>query len=181
MTIIIGLEHKNKVYMGGDSALSDYWSVQRKAYPKVFHVGPYLIGTCGSPRMSQLLKHNLRAAYTHELNEYSSDEEFMVSGFIEVIRKIFKDFGFSRVSDNRESGGTFLVGYNGKLWAVYSDYQISRVSDGFQTIGSGYMVATGAMEALHELRPYKRIMRALEITGRYTTFVEPPYYVEVSH
>ena len=59
MTCIIGLEHEGSVFIGADSAVGTYYTIQRVRTPKVFQRSQFLIGSSGSVRMGQLLQYSL--------------------------------------------------------------------------------------------------------------------------
>ena len=57
MTAIVGLVHKGRVWMGGDSAYSTDDEVWIQRDPKVFRRGDVLIGTCGTGRFESLMRY----------------------------------------------------------------------------------------------------------------------------
>jgi ATP-dependent protease HslVU (ClpYQ) peptidase subunit len=75
----------------------------------------------------------------------SPTESFMVSVFIETVRKSLKEFGYTKIENNEESGGNFLVAVKGKLFIVHSDFQINRYLGGMYSVGIGSSYALGAM------------------------------------
>jgi len=175
MTCIIGLEEDGKIYIGGDSA-SGYPNIVRSTTTqKVFAIEPFIFGYTSSFRMGQILHYNIDFPIPPE-SIYN--EEYMVGIFIEIVRKQFKEYGFSKIETNEESGGTFLVGVAGQIWQVESDFQVSRPKDGIFAIGSGSDVALGAMKALeHKLEPRERILDALAICAYFCPYVRPPFVV----
>lgn len=82
------------------------------------------------------------------------------------------------MKDNeREEGGTFLVGVKGRLYAVYDDYQVATAADGFAAVGSGEQVALGALFATDGagLSPRRRVMSALAAAERFSAGVRGPF------
>jgi hypothetical protein len=55
MTCIVGIVENGKVYMGGDAAGVNGYSVRVRKDPKLFKVGEFLFGYTSSFRMGQLL------------------------------------------------------------------------------------------------------------------------------
>ena len=56
----------------------------------------------------------------------------MVRDFIGVARQTMKDGGFSKNTNGEESGGTFLVGFRGRLFHIADDFQdigVNNVSE----------------------------------------------------
>lgn len=174
MTCIIGLVESGVVYIGADSGLVCGNEVRVYAHPKVFRVGEFLIGYCGSVRESQVLRFHLyvepRAAIQPKL-------EYMVTTFVEAVRTCLKDYGVSRIENNVESGGYFLVGYQGHLYFFATDMQVSEYADGFHAIGSGAYYALGAMQVLKDLSPRCRIQRALESSAYFCSGVMGPFSI----
>lgn len=175
MTCIVGLESGGKVYMGGDSASASGWDISATRLKKVFKRNGFLIGYTTSFRMGQLLQHSLEV----RLQKGDEDDlQYMVTVFIEAVRKCLKDGGFAKVENEREEGGLFLVGYRGTLYEVHSDFQVNSYRDGFAAVGCGDNFAFGNLWATEGLEPEDRIMKALEAAGHFSGGVCPPYYVE---
>ena len=99
----------------------------------------------------------------------------MVTSFIDTARKCFRDNGFG--DKEATAGGTFLVGYNGKLYTINSDYQVGIPADTFDAVGSGSDLALGAMFATKNLEPVKRIKLALEAASTFNAGVAPPFRI----
>lgn len=176
MTCIIGLVEGKDVYMGGDSAgvTVKSLSLAVRADEKVFKKGDFLIGFTSSFRMGQLLRYNLKVPEKpKDMNPF----EFMVTMFVEAVRKCLKAGGYAKKDKEEESGGTFLVGYSGKLFRVDSDYQVGENVLPFDAVGCGEQVANGAMFASSHLPPRKRILQALLSAERFSGGVRRPFHI----
>lgn len=172
MTCIIGLEHGGKVYMGGDSAAVNNVAIYQSEVRKVFKSSDFLFGWTSSFRMGQILQYHLQVPVQ---TTDQSDMQYMVVVFIEAVRKCLVDYGYDKGGE--DSGGTFLVGYRGKLYTIYADYQVQRYTGGLNAVGSGTEYALGVMTALPDLPAKKRIKQALKIAGKWSDSVCGPYYV----
>jgi len=178
MTCIVGLEADGKVYMGGDSASTSDWDVNISPVHKVFLNGDFLIGTTGIWRLPQLLQYSLGV---RPQEEDESDMQYMVTGFVEAVRKCLKEGGFAKVQNEQEEGdGTILVGFSGRVYKVYKRYSVCVSSDCFQAIGCGDEYALGNLWSTRgcNMKPEERILAALEAAGHFSNGVCPPYYVE---
>lgn len=175
MTCVIGLVHRKRIYMGADAAASGNRFIRTTNLPKIFRNGPCLIGYCGSFRMGQVLEHCVKIP---ERKKGESTEAFMVTRFIDTVRAEFKLQGVSSIEQNKEKGGQFLVGYEGRLFSINSDFHVGDMYDGFDCIGSGAPIALGAMKALEELPPRRRIEQSLEITAYYMSDVSGPFRIQ---
>ena len=142
MTCIVGKVFGDHVVIGGDSYGGDYSHYKIRKDPKVFQVGEFIFGCTSSYRMIQILRFQFTPPRIP--NGYDI-EKYMVDEFIDVLMKTFKSRGFSRIENNSESGGNFLVGIRNRLFEVFDDFQIAEYANGFASCGSGYLPALGAL------------------------------------
>jgi ATP-dependent protease HslVU (ClpYQ) peptidase subunit len=191
MTCIVGLEHAGKVHIGGDSAGSDGYSLEIRAASKVFIKDgyteeytpiPWAMGFTTSFRMGQLLRHKL------ELPKLPKDAEedlegFMVTKFIDAVRESLRTGGWLKKSEDRERGGTFLVGVRGQLFTIYDDLQVGRVVDGYAAVGCGDHLALGSLFTTKQgsaLEPEDRVRLALRSAARHSAGVSGPFTTVVA-
>lgn len=172
MTCVVGLVEADTVYIGADSAAVQGWTRRTSRCTKVFKRGPFLIGFTTSFRMGQLLEHSL---VVPPQTDEQDDVAFLVTVFVERVRTLLKEKGFTKVEQNNEKGGQFLVGYRGRLYAVEADFQVSETHEPYQAVGSGADFALGAMAALEGAAPAKRVKAALEVAARFNMGVAPPF------
>jgi ATP-dependent protease HslVU (ClpYQ) peptidase subunit len=175
MTCIIGMVNEGKVYIGGDSAGVSGYSIQIRGDVKVFRNGPFVMGFTSSFRMGQLLQYVFEPPAHPEGME---DMKYMVSVFIPAIRECFKNGGFQKSKDSQDHGGSFIVGYKGRMYEVEGDYQVAIVTDNITAIGCGSDIALGSMHSLGHLYPKERIKKALEIVVHLNSGVRPPFVIE---
>lgn len=173
MTCIVGLVDKGSVYIGGDSAGVDGWSLTVRADEKVFIRGPFLMGFTTSFRMGQLLRYKL------EVPERQGTDvaEFMATAFIDAVRDCLKAGGWATTKDGHETGGGFLVGYRGRLFLICEDFQVGEASDGYDAVGSGEQIARGALFATNGKDPVKRVDLALRAAEAHNAGVRGPFTV----
>ncbi|GAA5196193.1 hypothetical protein GCM10023322_64560 [Rugosimonospora acidiphila] len=172
MTAIVGLVHQGAVFIGGDSAGVSDWNLAVRADAKVFRKDMYLFGFTTSFRMGQLIRYSL------QLPDPEGDlVGFMATRFVDALRDCLKSGGWAKKENDREEGGTFLVGVRGRLFAVYDDYQLSMPADGFAAVGCGDQVALGALYATADtgMKPRKRIKVALSAAERFSAAVRSPF------
>lgn len=174
LTCIVGLETETGIIIGGDSAAANGWDIHASRLKKVFKQGEFLIGYTSSFRMGQLLQYKL--SVEQQKNE-QSDLEYLATTFIDAVRECLKEGGFRTVENEQESGGQFLVGYKGKLYAVDSDFQVNSSVDGFMAVGCGASFALGSMWSNQNLSPKKRVKKALKAAGHFSNGVCGPYRV----
>lgn len=176
MTCIAGLVYDNTVFMGADSAGVDgRLQLTVRADQKVFINGDYIIGFTSSFRMGQLLR------YAFKPPKYRADEkdlyEFMVTNFVDAVRKCLKEGGYVQVKDGEESGGCFLVGIHGRLFQIEEDFQVGESVQTFDAVGCGAAYALGAFSATHAMEPEKRVRLALETAEKWSAGVRGPFLI----
>lgn len=172
MTCIVGLIDKGDVYIGGDSAGIAGTSLSIRLDEKVFSNGSFIMGFTTSFRMGQLLRYKFSAPPQTNLQ---NDMEYMVCSFIDAARHCFSQNGFG--DKEATEGGTFLVGYNGKLYTVGNDYQVGIPAHDFDAVGCGSDLALGAMCATKNLKPVERIEVALSAASTFSAVVTPPFTI----
>ncbi len=172
MTAIVGLAQGGKVYIGGDSAGVSGLSLTVRADAKVFRKDRYVFGFTTSFRMGQLLRYSLTLP-----KPAGELDAFMATEIVDALRECLKNGGWARKENEREEGGTFLVGVKGRLYAVYDDYQVAKAADGFAAVGCGDEIALGALYATAGtgLGPRKRVVRALAAAERFSAGVRGPF------
>lgn len=175
MTCIAGLVHNGAVYLGGDSAGVAGSSLTRRADVKVFRNGDFVFGFTSSFRMGQLLHH----AFAPPVPKAGEDlERFMSTRFVDAVRECLKKGGFAREVNDRELGGTFLVGYKDRLFCIASDYQVGETLDQYDAVGAGEDIAKGALYVLHgaDIHPEDKLRIALEAAERWSGAVCAPFH-----
>lgn len=181
MTCIAGIRYKGKVYIGGDSVGASHYNCVIRKDPKVFKVGDFVMGFTSSFRMGQLLHHSFKQSEV-KLKDFDNEiYPYMCTKFINNIRKVFKDGGYSQIKDNVESGGTFLVGIHDRLFCVAGDFQVEEPYGNFIAVGCGRDFAMGSLYTSWILdlntEPRKILRLALEAAGEYSPYVRPPFHI----
>jgi len=174
MTCIVGVVEGGRVWIGGDSAGVAGYDLVVRADQKVFRNGPMLFGFTTSFRMGQLLRYALTVPDHHPRVPV---EKFMTTTFIDSVRECLKTHGWASRHEERERGGTFLVGYKGQLFTVASDYQVGVSLVGFDAVGCGDQVANGALWASKNQPAEARVKLALEAAERFSAGVRGPFTV----
>lgn len=180
MTCIVGLEDVGSVWIGGDSSGVAEYDMVLRSDPKVFRLidnDKAVIGYTSSFRMGQLMMY--KKGLIPKKSEYKNSHHHMVEGFVPEVRKLFSNGGYMATSENREVGGTFLLGYEGKLWHIDSDFQVGRSLFGYDSVGCGASYALGSLyttEKLH-MRPQLRVLEALRAANKFSAGVAPPYII----
>ena len=174
MTCIVGVVEGDSVYIGADSAAVGGSLIRALKRPKVFRNGPFVIGFTSSFRMGQLLEYALEVP---EQEEGMPDEEYMVTIFVEAVRKCLKEYGFLKIDSGQEEVGAFLVGYRDGLYCMAEDLQILQTLDGMAACGSAHQFALAVIYDRRNSTTRERIQRALEAAAYFSTDVVEPFGV----
>ncbi|WP_026622563.1 ATP-dependent protease HslVU (ClpYQ) peptidase subunit (plasmid) [Ensifer sp. WSM1721] len=175
MTCIVGSIHNGSVHIGGDSAGVAGLSLTVRADRKVFRKQDFIFGFTTSFRMGQLLAHSFLPPKRHPESDVYA---FMVTEFVDALRRCLKDGGYAQRHNEAERGGTFLVGYAGRLFKIDEDYQVGEPVDGFDACGCGYRIALGALFASSDSPPRERLEIALDAAERFSAGVRGPFHFE---
>jgi len=175
MTCILGIETKEGVWMGADSSSVAGDFIEATNLLKVFKIGKFLIGYTSSFRMGQLLQYSLRVKEQPKLG--MTNIRYMVTVFIPAVRKLLEENGYTKISDNVESGGQFLVAYNGELYEIDIDFQVNSFISGVHAIGSGGEFAKASALAYMDCghSPVDAINNALASTAKHISTVCEPF------
>lgn len=176
MTCVAAVETQAGIVMGADSAsVDDHLSLTVVADDKVFERGPFLIGFTSSWRMGSLLRYG---AFDPDTRTADDDvDAFMHTRFIDAVRSCLKQGGYARVDNNVETGGTFLVGFRGRLYVVHGDFQVARSAAGFNAVGCGADLALGALHATAGEPGEQRVTAALAAAETFSAGVRSPFRV----
>lgn len=176
MTCIAGLVHDGKVYIGGDSAGVAGLDLVVRADRKVFENSGFLFGFTSSFRMGQLLRYSFKPPkhYTDDKDLYA----YMVTDFIDGVRDCLKRGGYARKDSDAESGGTFLVGREGRLFEIGCDYQVGESVRPFNAVGCGQSYALGSFYSTEGMEPRARVEMALRAAAAHSGGVSPPFHIE---
>lgn len=175
MTCIVAIVQDGEVHIGGDSAGVGGYSITVRADRKVFRNGPFVMGFTTSFRMGQLLAHSMKPPRRHAEDDVYA---FMVTEFINAVRSCLKDGGYASKDNETEAGGTFLVGYAGRLFTIYDDYQVAESVDGYVAVGCGQDLALGSLHSTVGQPPADRVRIALKAAEHFSAGVRGPFHLE---
>jgi len=179
MTCVVALKlpGDDSVWMGCDSLAGDGYNNRITRYPKIFSIGDLTIGYTTSFRMAQLIQFNLKIC---EQKEDEPALQYLVARFIPAVRECLSDGGFTRIEDNQETGGEFIVVYQRDIYLVASDFQVNPLDEPFVAIGAGEQYALGAMASLAiqgGISPKEIVNVALHVAARFSSYVCPPFRI----
>lgn len=168
-----------QMVMGADSLSSSGLDVRVRRDRKLFRLaqqgGPSaLVGFTSSYRMGQLLM-----GLTLPSDLTGAPFTWMVEHFIPAVRTRLKDGGYTKIEQNRESGGTFLMAYRGRIFEVWDDFQVGESAEGFAAVGCGAAYALGALSVLDVASdPEGKVRVALGVAEVLSGAVRGPMLIE---
>jgi len=175
MTCVVGIRgSNNSIHMGADSCISDGDSSRILVDPKVFVRGQFAIGSAGSLRVLQLVHYCM----TIPPIKIRSPEKYLITSFINSMRKCLKRSGASREEHKEEEqDNSFIIGFKGRLFTIDAVYSVCEIADYFTAIGSGEDYALGSLFTTIGEPVKTRIKKALDAASHFSSFVSPPYHM----
>lgn len=178
MTCIVAVVKEGKAWIGGDSASVGGLGLIQRSDPKVFEKNGFLFGFTSSWRMGQILRYRFDPPRRHSDDDLMA---YMATEFIDSVRACLKDYGFAKIDNNVEEGGTFLVVVDGRIFQIEGDFQVGESVHPFDACGCGEDIARGALHAMHgaasKIVPEVMVQRALEAAEAFSAGVRSPFKV----
>lgn len=172
MTCIVAIVDRGKVHIGADSLGSNGFTKEVRVEPKVFDNGEFLIGGTSSFRMLNLLRWKFNPPTVKDGDDL---HKFMCTEFVDSVRKLFTDNGYSVTTEDWVSG-VFLVGIRGRLFKIESDFQVAEYE--YIACGSGEYHALGCMYNDNRKNKKDVLKRALECAEHFVTSVQRPFIIK---
>jgi hypothetical protein len=129
--------------------------------------------------MGQVLTHHLPSPVDLGIVEEPDPFRWAVQTFIPTARKALLEHGWTKVENEREEGGFFLLAVRDRLFQVGNDFQVEETADRYDACGAGEYLAIGALDVLiGQLGrdPMSAVHDALEIAERHNPWVRGPFH-----
>lgn len=174
MTCIVGVADGTNVWLGADNAGSDeQGNLYLHSETKVWKHNGLVIGSSGSRRIAQLLKHSLECPPCPAEQDALS---FVVTTFLDAVRKCLRERARLTVKDGLETmNGSIIVGVKGRLFTIDDEFGVNEAPDGYDAVGSGAPEARGVLYALAHEGLNSILPTALECSERFNTEVRRPF------
>lgn len=180
MTVIVGIPHNDRVYLGGDAQGTGQGSYDIRVEPKVWERDGLVFGSTSSFRAAQILRYRTTLP---DLPEDAEDDDalwpWLVNDFVDALREARRAAGSeTKFGDGSESGPQFMLGVVGRLFVVDTDYQVYEQPRGF-AVGSGSPEARGSLHTSAGFwrSPERRIRAALEAACAIDPSCRPPFTI----
>jgi len=153
MTCIAVVRHENKIYMAGDRGASDDGTILALTAPKVWKLGPYLIGYAGS-----MDGERLRYNFNPDIPDLRDTDKFMQTKFIKQLKKFYTDWW---VDTGKDSDFGLIIAVKGQIYEhSSSDMSLSKYEVDYLAMGSGAEYAYGALHATEKIKDPRRRLQA---------------------
>jgi ATP-dependent protease HslVU (ClpYQ) peptidase subunit len=170
MTCIVGLVENGKVYIGGDSLITQKSYSQSIKKQKVFIKDNILFGCSGIAKSVQHFRFKFKIP---DQKSTENDLKYLCFTFIEELSKSFCGAGI-----NPDDYPCILVGFNGHLYKIGEDLVVTESCDNFNSCGCGSTLAVAAMKALNDhtkLTPKLKIQETLKVAAHFNKSVQKPF------
>jgi ATP-dependent protease HslVU (ClpYQ) peptidase subunit len=128
--------------------------------------------------MGQILQHKT------ELPNIPSKNvgDIHIVSVVDAVSESLYKHHFTAEKDNRYSGGTFIIGWAGRLYVIESDFQYHRPAMNYCCVGAGDEYGMGAMHALSYLKgsdvhEHFHLLQAMRAASELNCFVAAPYII----
>lgn len=180
MTCIVGIEHNDEVWMGGDSVGIDDRNRDKTTIesPKVFRRGEFLIGVTGDSRTLQTFKYHLSFGAPPDVVD---PEEWLATVFVEAVREACRRTGaMGKDGEGREATSNSMIGFRGCVYVVDSSFGVVRSTNSYEAIGCGAPYALGALYIAKQHgsgSPEHVVQAALEASAHHCAGVAGPFEI----
>ena len=155
-------EINNKIYMAGDRGASDDGTILALSSPKVWKLGPYLIGYAGS-----MDGERIRYNFNPYVPDIKDTDKFMQTKFVKQLRAFYNDFW---VDTSKEGDLGLIICIRGNIYEHSSaDMSLSKYTVPYLAMGSGAEYAYGYMNATEKARDArKRVVGAVNAAIKFS-------------
>jgi len=169
MTVIAAISDGNRVYLGGDSALSTDDHIFMSADPKVFDRDGLVLGFCGTLRFGELIALTKLPPRAGKNLDLWVREDVCEALRVTALRK-----GHD-IADGEESEA--ILGVGGQIYVIDPGPVAYRVRGSYAAIGSGAPFAEGALYATQgsSMSITERLTTALEAAEQHSASVRGPW------
>lgn len=168
MTCIAALKHEGKVYMAGDRGASDDNIILSLEAPKVWKIGPYLIGYAGG-----LDGERIRYNFKPTAPNIKDTDKFMQTKFIKELREFYNEFW---VDTSKDGDLGLIIGIRGEIYEHSAvDMSLSKYTLPYMAMGSGSEYAYGVLFATDKQKNARnRVLQAVNAAIKFSTSCTGP-------
>jgi ATP-dependent protease HslVU (ClpYQ) peptidase subunit len=149
MTCIAVVRQDNKIYMAGDRGASDDDTILTLSTPKVWKLGPYLMGYAGT-----LDGERIRYNFNPYVPDIKDIDKFMQTKFIKQLRQFYNDWW---VDTSKDADLGLIICVKGQIYEHNAvDMSLSKYTGDYLAMGSGAQYAYGYLNATEKIKDGKK-------------------------
>jgi ATP-dependent protease HslVU (ClpYQ) peptidase subunit len=155
-------ELNNKIYMAGDRGASDDGTILALTAPKVWKLGPYLIGYAGS-----MDGERLRYNFNPYVPDIKDTDKFMQTKFVKQLRQFYNDWW---VDTSKDADFGLIISIRGEIYEhSAADMSLSKYTLPYLAMGSGAEYAYGHLNATEKTKDArKRVVGAVNAAIKFS-------------
>lgn len=172
MTCIVGINTGSKIIIAGDRMASNGFTKMQLNCAKIFKKDNFIFGVCGSPRVAQLLQYKLSIPKRF-IDQ--SIEDYIYTSFTDSVIQVLSDNNALKIENGLKTfHGSFLFGFENKLYEVEGNFQALEDSRGFNAIGSGCYHAMASLYSTKDLNIPEddRLKKAIVCASEFVSSVD---------
>lgn len=175
MSVVVGVESKDGVWLAADSRLSDY-AEATAVTGKLFRTDSGLaFGVVGSLQHAQLIKYFLDVDPPYPA-EKEDPMKWIVTKLVPALKNLCKEHDIWEWTKKSERGLMLLTVINGMLYGIQEDWTVWRALEGYSAIGSGSSAALGSLYTSYEYEPKDRCILAVEAATKHAPSCGEPIH-----
>lgn len=157
-----------KIYMAGDRGASDNSTILSLTAPKVWKLGPYLIGYAGS-----MDGERLRYNFNPYVPDIKDTDKFMQTKFIKQLKAFYNDWW---VDTSKDADFGLIIAVRGEIYEhSAADMSLSKYTLDYLAMGSGSDFAFGHLDATQKAKDQrKRIIGAVNSAIKFSPSCQGP-------
>jgi len=171
VTTIVALCKNGNVTMGADSQVTD--GTRKNNHSKMEKISKkngYLIAGSGDSQPCDVLQH-IFVPPIPNTKEKEDLYRFMIIKFVPAMRECLEENGWKPSTEDKDSGFSMLIAYNGEVFDISDDFSVVLNQDGIYGVGAGSAYAVGALYA------GASVTEALEIASNNDIYTSGPFQV----
>jgi hypothetical protein len=175
MSVIVGIETDDGVWLAADSRLSDEHEASCIS-GKIFKMDSGLaFGVVGTLQHAQLIQYHLEVEPPYPPDDKET-MKWIVTRLVPALRMLCKEHEVWEWEKKQDRGLLLLMVVHGKLFGLQEDWSVWRALEGYSAVGSGSVVALGSLYTSDEYETKDRVKMAVEAAARHVPSCSLPVH-----
>jgi len=168
MTCLAVVRKENKIYMAADRGASDDDTILTLSTPKIWKLGPYLIGYAGS-----MDGERIRYNFNPYVPDIKNLDKFMQTKFIKQLRTFYNDWW---VDTSKDADLGLIICIKGQIYEHNAiDMSLSKYTLDYLAMGTGSQYAYGYLAATENIKDSrKRVVGAVNAAIKFNPNCQGP-------